>query len=80
VYQFHYTPQSPDCPGEHLHTTSGYTVESVLVEFTDPTPGGCGLGQVSSLDSNPVFMSDDQILAWEQAAGVKILRSFENFN
>ena len=72
IYQFHNTPQSPDCPGEHLHTTSGYTVNAQLVSFIDPTPGGCGLGQVVNLDSSEVSISDEQILAWEKATGIKI--------
>ena len=74
VYQFAYTPQSPDCPGEHLHASSGYSVDGVLVSFTDPTPGGCGLGEVASLDSSEVSMSEEQTLAWEKATGVKIPR------
>jgi hypothetical protein len=76
VFQFHYTPQSPDCPGEHLHAKSGFTVEGVLKNFADPNPGGCGLGEVSSLDSRQVSMSDEQILAWEKAAGIIMPQRF----
>jgi hypothetical protein len=72
VSQFHFTGKSPDCPGDHLHATSGYTVEAVLISFTDPTPGGCGLGEVTSLDLRKVSMNDDEILAWVQATGIEI--------
>lgn len=71
IYQFTLTPSSPDCPDSHLHATSGYTVDGVLVSFTDHDPGGCGLGMVDDLTQH-YTMTENQILKWEEITGIKI--------
>ena len=72
IYQFGITPISPDCPDNHLHATSGYTVDAVLVTFTDPHPGKCGLGTIDSLAQQPLKMTENQILEWEKVSGIII--------
>ncbi len=72
IYQFQITPQSPDCDDTHLHASSGYTIDAVLVSFTDPHPGGCGLGTVDSLVLNQIPMNENQIRQWEKATGIII--------
>lgn len=72
TYQFAFTPNSPDCPDFHLHATSGYTVDAVLVSFTDHDPGGCGLGIAKEIPTQDVSMTEGQILEWEKVSGVKI--------
>ena len=71
--QFSLTPSSPDCSDYHLHATSGYTTDAVLVSFTDHHPGSCGLGKADSLVQHSIVMSENQILKWEQITKIKIL-------
>jgi hypothetical protein len=72
IYQFHVTPKSPDCPDYHLHATSGYAVEAVLVTFSDPNPGACGHGTIDSLVQHQITMTENQISKWEEVTEIKI--------
>ncbi len=72
IYQFHVTPKSPDCPDYHLHASSGYAVEAVLVTFSDPNPGACGHGIIDSLVQHQITMTENQISKWEEVTENKI--------
>ena len=72
IYQFHFTPNSPDCPDYHLHASSGHTIDSELISFTDPHPGTCGFGMKSELVEHEVSVSENQITKWQQTTGIII--------
>lgn len=61
------------CEQKHYHTESGKAISIELDAITDPAPEQCGFGTTSELLKNFKMMTQDQIDAWEDATGFKVI-------
>jgi len=70
--QFSWAEPGEHCDDWHIHVTYAYDVDAQSISLTDPSPGGCGFGTITSMIGSQTKMTTLQISAWETATGMSI--------